>query len=251
MVTKKKLVEICMYFGIDSKKNLSKLSKSELVDVLNDKLNRLNIIDADSSHGDGFFSNLVDKFKKIFFFPANKLPKGSQQVFEKYKSNRIIGLRIQREPIMKGVELFLNLVTAGKFKEAKEKAYDTLFHLSLIVKLDNGRYILIEKNERINISEKVKSTVESLPVHYPKPIVTLDQFLDKTKNFMGEHDFFQYNARRNNCQSFIASILTANGVATNENINFVKQNAESIFAELPSYLETMQQFITDTAGVVG
>lgn len=240
---KNELKAMCCAFDLAPEKNINAMNKKQLEELLMRKMPLIK-----KMYGNGFFSNIADKIKKVFFFPPNKLPGNSQKVFEKYKNNKVIGLTAQREPIAKGVEVFMNLITLGKFKQAKDKVYDELFHLSLVVRLDNNKRILIEKNERISITEKVYSTREYMPIHNPRPLVTLDKLLENTREYMGDDAFFSYSGRRNNCQSFIAAIVTANGVSTPQNIKWIKQDTESIFSESPGYLEAVQQFITDSAG---
>ena len=196
---------------------------------------------------------VIDKIKQVLFFPPNKLPGDSQRVFDKYKHMYVTGIEIAREPISSAITKFANWASSGKFNEKlKELGYDKAYHLYMLVKLSGGRKILIEKNERVNIKDHASKGIDRDIINIPLGglHITLDQFLNKTRELIGDHDFFQYSASNNNCQKFLQSILNANGLSTNESTKFILQDAKSLFESLPGWAENVAQFVTDTAGKV-
>ncbi len=71
-----------------------------------------------------------------------------------------------------------------KLKESQIKdfrmafnSYDKLFHLSLDIKLSNGKLIKLEKNERVSISEirNFGSSKDDLNIDLPN--ITLNEFI--------------------------------------------------------------------------
>jgi len=154
------------------------------------------------------------------------------------------------------VDKFINLISFGKFNQAKKDlGYDKMFHLSLILQLENGPKLLVEKNERINMTTSFKDggQVQYSP---PQGILTipgnptLGEFYDKTLKAVGDHQFFTYNAFQQNCQAFIADLLRSNGALTPEAQTFVMQDAQTVIKQLPFYVSKIAQFATDTAGRV-
>jgi hypothetical protein len=99
----------------------------------------------------------AQNIKEQIFFPEKKLPSVVQPTFEKYKNYKILSAQIRREPILAFVDKFINLISFGKFNQAKKDlGYDKMFHLSLILQLENGPKLLVEKNERINMTTSFK-----------------------------------------------------------------------------------------------
>jgi hypothetical protein len=207
--------------------------------------------------------NVAQNIKEQIFFPEKKLPSSIQPLFEKYKNFKILSAQIRREPILAFVDKFINLISFGKFNEAKKNlGYDKMFHLSLILQLgsapgggENGPKLLIEKNERINMTTSWKdgNQVQYSPANGSLTIPgnpTLGEFYDKTLKAVGDHQFFTYNAFAQNCQAFIADLLRSNGALTPEAQNFVLQDAQTVAKQLPFFVSKVAQFTTDTAGRV-
>ena len=70
--------------------------------------------------------------------------------------------------------------------------YDELFHLYCEIVLENGKTILVEKNERINLmktSRNEKNTETQELQNVPSGL-TLNMLLEKTKAKMGDKKFF-------------------------------------------------------------
>jgi hypothetical protein len=205
----------------------------------------------------------AQNIKEQVFFPEKKLPSVVQPTFEKYKNFRILSAQLRREPILAFVDKFINLISFGKFNQAKKDlGYDKMFHLSLILQLENGPKLLVEKNERINMTTSFKDgpQVQYYPAlagtSPPQGVLTipgnptLGEFYDKTLKAVGEHQFFTYNAFQQNCQAFIADLLRSNGALTPEAQTFVMQDAQTVIKQLPFYVSKIAQFATDTAGRV-
>lgn len=221
-------------------------------------------------HGAGFFSNVMTKIKglasraaqKIFGVAAKAVgtqvrvnyPPKVRAVMAKYGSGVVEEVLIRRAPIQSLVDKALNLITFGKFAEVKQKMnYDKLFHLSMIValRMPDGaqKRLVVEKNEVINISDKFKTGGEEeyFRVNVPVPI-TFDTLISKGKELRGDV-FFKYDAFNNNCQDFLLSILSANGLLTPESSEFIKQDVGELLKELPSYISPFANLTTNIAGL--
>lgn len=196
----------------------------------------------------GLVKEGVKTAKDRLFFPANKLSAPSQKVFNETKDAIINSITVNRVPLDSMVNKALNFLSLGAFNRVKkELGYDDMFHLSAILHTSKGD-ILIEKNERINISRKLPKSGEQVQVSGTNK--SFDEFLDKARKSMGDHHFFQYNAFENNCQDFLMGLLRANGILTSEASQFIKQDAVALLKKMPSYLSTVAQGATDTAGRV-
>lgn len=221
-------------------------------------------------HGAGWFGNVMTKIKglanraaqKVFSVAANVVgtqvrvnyPPKVRAAMAKYGSGVVEELLIRRAPVMSMVDKALNLISFGKWNEAKQKyAYDKLFHLSMIaaLRMPDGQQkrVVIEKNEVINIGDKFKTGGEEeyYRVHVPC-CITFGTLIEKGKELRGDA-FFKYDAFQNNCQDFLISILTANGLLTPESQAFIKQDVGSLVQELPSYISPFANLTTNIAGL--
>jgi hypothetical protein len=197
----------------------------------------------------GIFGNLIDRFKSAFF-PKSEMPSPVKALIAKFGPNIIRSISIRRAPVVPMVEKFLNVISLGKYEKGKaEMAYDKMFHLSMVITFTSGQRILLEKNERINISTSFSDTkdTEYKPVNnYSANSLTMNTLLKATEDYMGTFKFYQYNAFENNCQDFILGILKANRINSPEVEAFVKQDVGTIVKRLPSFVGKISQFATDS-----
>jgi hypothetical protein len=192
---------------------------------------------------------VVERAKTIFMPMRNAYRPKIRSWLEKNGEKVIKRLTVARTPIQSGVDILLEAVTLGKWKEAKKKVgYDKMFHLALLAEYEGGRAI-IEKNEVINISQSYKATDETEYMEVPLDgkQITFNEFLAKGEKAMGDK-YFRYHALENNCQDYIMALLKASGLATAEITKFVKQPVEQLVKELPGYTGKVAKTLTDIAG---
>jgi len=158
------------------------------------------------------------------------------------KVNKILGqfgdvpiqrILIKRTPLGKLMKAALNIASLGEFnKKFKNIPYDELYHLRLDIETDKGR-VTLEKNEVINmdVRPKTEKNTQSMLVEDLPSGLTINEMLEKTKRAMGAK-FYVYQAKSNNCQFFVMSILRANDLDTNQNEEFVIQDATTIFSDI-------------------
>jgi hypothetical protein len=230
----------------------------------------------DILYGEGFFSDVFDKVKRIAQDKVNEAKALVQQGVQKaqsliqsnirqdyppsvrntlqiYGDDTIVGLALRRQPIQKAINKALNFITAGKFDKAKQETnYDNLYHLGLVVDVNHEntvKRLLVEKNEVISITTAFTQgdDVEMLIIPIDKSI-TLNELMNNAKNVMGS-DFFTYDAFNNNCQNFIYNILQSNGLLTQNATSFIVQPLDELIKKLPKYTPIVARAITDLAGL--
>lgn len=200
-------------------------------------------------------SGLYDYLSNVF--SANdRYTNSSNDVLKKYGDNMIWGIEIRRDPIMTVIDKFMNMLSLGKFDEAKKKYnYDVMFHLYAIITLklkDNSlKQILIEKNQSINISEKIPQKTpktESINIAIvPNPKLTLNVLLNKTIELVGKEQYFVYNPFSWNCQMFIRNVLEANMLYGGQIEKFVFQPIEKLAQDVGKTTRIISKGLTDTA----
>ena len=105
---------------------------------------------------------------------------------------------------------------------------------------------ILEKNERINLNNFLTPLKGSEQLNIiEKPNITLQQFFDNTKLYMG-NKFLTYSVV-NNCQEFVLGCLIGNHINNPIYNNFIKQDASSVFKNNPN-LRKFSNTLTDIAG---
>jgi hypothetical protein len=176
----------------------------------------------------------------FFFRDVGKLPPSARKLLEQIGDEKINSITLFRKPI--------SLSSFAKFIGAlKGTNYDQLLHLGLIL---NNKYLL-DKQEVIHFERSggVPSGSETLDVDVNKDI-TINQLLDSTRKKMGDNAFTSYSSRRNNCQDFIQAVLSANGLSSPIYTQFIKQDLQQVFENLPKYSEQIADFVTGAQRVV-
>jgi hypothetical protein len=202
----------------------------------------------------GFVSEAIGMVKKAVNKQIDKVkhgrkylvPPSLKDTLSKFENNIIVGATIYRHPVDSWIRQTLNVLGSNKIP------FDKLFHLRLLLKLDNGKDIFIEKNERLNSGVGIgakKEGLETQPIDnadIPKGM-TFGQLVDNTKEYQGEK-FLTYSSSSNNCQYFIMAILQANKFGNvSRYANFIKQDTESIFKNNPALRKIANTF-TDLGG---
>jgi len=168
---------------------------------------------------------------KAIFKGQSRLQPPERKLMEQYGDKVITKIVIQRAPIKTvPVDSLMNLITNGNFnKSLKDYGYDKLFHLFMIITLEDQTEISLEKNETIQMKKSPqKSDYESLNVSLSGKVITLNELMEKTSNLMGSN-FFPYHPINNNCQTFISSVMKAIGLNTSQIDNFVNQPVDKLF----------------------
>ena len=196
---------------------------------------------------------IKDKIKGAVFFPSREFSNAFKSVMSKYGNLRIKSARIRRAPIGSAINSLLNILSLGKFEQyRKEKNFDKYFHLGIVLELEGGKKLLLEKNAKPEFSENFKDTNDTV---YMGPVTisgqpTLNEFIQKTVDKVGQFKFSNYNPFTNNCQGFILMLLESNNSLTPALKNFIYQDVQTLLERIPSFTDKIARFATDTAARV-
>ena len=148
------------------------------------------------------------------------------------KDEVIKSYTVGRTPIESYIEKYIKNVKGSKLP------YDKLYHLFIIIELENGMFILTEKNPNTifkvvggNVVENRGAQSFLVPVVVPE--ITFGEFIDNVKKLQGKK-FNQYDALKNNCQDYILDVVKAlhsdfsEDDASNDITDFIKQDVSSI-----------------------
>jgi hypothetical protein len=151
----------------------------------------------------------------------------------------------------------LNVLSFGMLNKLKSKyGYDKLFHLSVVVVLEDDTKLVIEKLEKISISKftnsVIKSNSEVKRVDMKLKRLSLFDFLNNARRKLTPDQYFGYDGtgksgKTNNCQDFIINLLKYSNLENTEIYNFVKQDLDELLQKLPRYVHSIAKGTTDTA----
>lgn len=194
-------------------------------------------------------ASAVGEYVNAIFQGRNDYPPKVRDILKKVGDKYVKSITIGRTPVSGLLTGALDVFSLGKFKRRMEKNFDELFHLFIIMTLEDGQKVLLEKNEVINmdLSPSKKSDQESKEV-INVPYETINVMLDNTKKYMGKK-YFDYDASNNNCQDFIVAFFKSNNIGDESDITFIKQNTKQLFNKLPA-LKKIAKATTDLGATV-
>jgi len=164
-----------------------------------------------------------------------KLPPKGRKLLETHGNKRIVQITLFRQPISKALEVLGNILSLGKWDSVKKQLhYDSMFHLGMILELQDGKILTTEKNQtpelNNNITYNRQAQFKNVPLKGKR--ITLTQFFSDGFKFHGE-SVYSYNASTANCQIYVCKMLQGNGLCSPEIEKWVKQDALIVMKTLP------------------
>jgi hypothetical protein len=196
----------------------------------------------------GSFLGEIKKYYQRFLLALKgtrtNLKPSVRELLKKIGDIQIISLDIIRTPLKAGVKMLLD--TFNKLGNLRDISHDKLFHLFIVITLDNGEKYVLEKNEDINIKKYEPSQLdEGMHIENINKELTINILLGKTLEKVGEKRFYHYDAFSTNCQVFVLDVLKSNNIPFSEHLyHFILQN---VSAMVPPWAEKVSSFFTDLA----
>lgn len=231
------------------KKNVKKVYQpfNKLLGITDTTIKKI----ATSSKTPNFIKNplqKIDSYKDTVLHGRNDYQPNARKIIKMYGDKKIKEIKIVRQPIQSFINTAFNALTFGQFQKKLEKLeYDKLFHLRMILTLEDNTQIQLEKNEVINIQlkiDKVKGQEEiSVPLNKE---LTFNQLLEGGKEILKDK-YFSYRAFGNNCQDYQIALLKGSDLLNDQLQNFIKQDVEEL-ATINPYLKKIANSLTDLGG---
>ena len=181
-------------------------------------------------------------------YKSTKFTRKVQAIIDNVGNEQIKSIVIERTPVPETIKTAINVISQGEFnKQLKDKNYDQLFHLRLIIHTDKNKFS-IEKNENINMdmNPSMTSNGESKTIFINKHI-TLNEMIKNAVDRVGEKWFYTYDGVSNNCQDFCLVLLKSSNIGSSDDYIFIKQNTADLFVNMRATGKLMKN-ITDTYG---
>jgi hypothetical protein len=177
----------------------------------------------------------MDKLKQILY-GIDKYSNKNKILLSKIGEHKITDIYVYRKPIQKILKILSNLASLFIIEQnLKRKNYDDIFHLFIILKCDDGKHIIIEKNEIINIVLidinflNTFKNIEKIKIDYNENSLSINELLNNTLKKIGEYNYFNYDSRNLNCQKYILDILLSNNLLKSDYKTFIYQNPTEIY----------------------
>ena len=117
----------------------------------------------------------------------------------------------------------------------------------MVVKLDNGVMICVEKNEVIRMAEVTALEGDVLPINMKNVKVSFGDFLGKTAEALKD-EYWEYNLTTTNCQHYVLSHLKQFGLSSPATVKFISQDAFTLINK-DEKLAGILKKITDLGGL--
>lgn len=259
--------EMCGYFAIFVAKHLNdckNLSISDVDNIVNkyfgksaddndieEVINYFNLNKYIEKTGEGVIGDFlrnawrhVKGVKMAIKGTRDNIKPSSRDALKKGGDSPIVSIKVCRNPIHNMLKQIVNWV--NKMSLHKGETHDKLFHLFLIVTLANGHVYVVEKNQDINVTPfKPDSHDEIMNIGFNKKGLTIPMMLENTEKKIGKEAFYHYTATQYNCQHFVYSVLTSNGISVSPSLkSFIMQPVETL---IPSWAKRVANFVTDVA----
>ncbi len=163
--------------------------------------------------------NVYGRVKAFITGVRNDFQPYVRSLLEKIKDKKVVSAVVIREPIKDAIGMLANAVSMGKIGEfKKQNGVDDLFHLFMILTLDDGTFVRVEKNSEIDIFAVNSIPQDSreqnrLQLVMPTEQRSLNDMLNITREKIGDKLFYEYDPILNNCQNFLYNLLNSNGYA--------------------------------------
>lgn len=137
----------------------------------------------------------------------------SLRVLEQYGNMPIKNIYLVKKEVHYPTLLLLDAITLFKYHtyiqtQRKYKTSSYPYHVFILLEVQlpkkHRKFIMIEKNNCINISTNIKlhDTQHMMKLNVPKKKLTLSKILHDIQNKIGTYTFFNWHIFKNNCQTF-------------------------------------------------
>jgi hypothetical protein len=198
--------------------------------------------------GNGVLGDIYDRAKYFITGPNQRSP-NLNNFLKEYGRLKIKQIMICREPVNSIITNLINVASLGQLKEnIKKQGYDNIYHLYMLLKMDNKRVIRLEKNQNVQIGfvnsanpkEFIQINANNIPLNF---------LFENAEKKMPLDKLYRYNPVSSNCQIFLRDMLQSSNLLTDNLNNFIMQDSEKLL-EKDGFLNNILEKLTDTASNV-
>lgn len=248
---KMNIKELRHYAKLINVRNHDKMKKHELIHALKGE-GLYDYIPIIKDKIKEYINKVPDPIKKGISYVFNKgknigsFNKKAKKTLEQYGNKQISDIKIFKEKIDGFVRSAISAISDSK---------GNLYHLGLLITLDDGTEITCDKDHVVNVrvGSPIKSTTEVLDVDLKGKHITLNELLEKAIETVGKDQIFEYNALGGrNCQNFVVDVLSSSGILTKAQENWTLQSLQDLKdkSRLGYDTEAVVKGLTDTRNII-
>lgn len=177
-----------------------------------------------------------------------------RDLIAKYGDRVIDRISVCRKPLNSNLTTLINVVSLGQVNsQLKKLNYDDLFHLFMIIRIDDGTTLLLQKDEVVDMY-MVTQTINvkggsCIMIDLKDKQIKLGDFINKTVRDVGP-SIYLYDGQDNNCQVFIINLLKSNGLLTDDYKSFILQDIQTVLSTSPGWLRKIMNLATDSKALL-
>ena len=195
-------------------------------------------------HGDGLIGDFIDKVLPT----RQNFPPKVRKIIKDNENKVIKSIVVGRNPVQSLVTKALNFLSLGKLEEEiKNMNYDDLYHLFMLVGLDDGSTFLVEKNSVVNMKKVDPNYSAKQKMDAPvTKTITFGEMINNAVEKVGP-SIYLYDAQTNNCQVFISNLLKCSGLMNSELNSFINQDIVQVLSTSPGYTKIIANLATEAS----
>ena len=135
---------------------------------------------------------------------------------------------VSRIPVSGKVQYLAEIITLGGWSSNMKKLnYEDVYHLFMIIELDDGILFKIEKNSRVDITLNNNKLGDTM-INITDIDNTLNDMFDNAEKIYGGERIYRYDPFKTNCQMLLIDLLTAINKMTPDLNTYIMQNAAAL-----------------------
>ena len=158
----------------------------------------------------------------------NKRPRAVNNFLRLHGNKHIRKITVSRTPIGAKIKYVADLITLGGFSANMKKLnYEDVYHLFMLVELDDGTLFRIEKNSRVDITLNDRRLGETM-INIDNINHTLNDMFNNAEKEYGLERLYRYDPFKTNCQMLLVDLLTSINKMTPQLKTYIMQSAASL-----------------------
>ena len=178
----------------------------------------------------------------------NKRPKAINDYLSLHGNKGLRRIIVSRKPVSAKIQYIANLVTSGGWEQNMKKLnYDDVYHLFMLVELDDGTLFKLEKNSRVDITLHDNKLGDTM-INIDNINKTLNDMFNNAEKEYGLERIYRYNAFKTNCQVLLIDLISAIDKITPQLREYIMQTASALIeSDILKYLAKMA---TDSTALI-
>jgi hypothetical protein len=170
----------------------------------------------------------------------NQRPKAINDYLKLHGNKKLRRIIVSRKPVSGKIQYIANLVTLGGWTQNMKKLnYDDIYHLFMIVELDDGTLFKLEKNSRVDITLHDNKLGDTM-INIENIENTLNDMFENAEKEYGLERIYRYNAFKTNCQMLLVDLISAINKMTPQLREYIMQTASALIeSDIIKYLSKM------------